>query len=77
MGPGVVAHTFSPSTQKAEAGRSLCVQGRAGLQSEFQDGRGYTCLRRRKNLDMVVHTYNPGPWEMEEDQEFKVTLPTS
>ena len=32
---GVVAHTFNPSSQEAEAGGSLLVQGQPGLQSEF------------------------------------------
>ena len=33
----VVAHTFNPSIQEAEAGRSLWVRSQPGLQSEFQD----------------------------------------
>jgi hypothetical protein len=39
--PGVVAHTFNPSTREAEAGRFLSW-GQPGLQSEFQDSQGYT-----------------------------------
>jgi hypothetical protein len=38
----VVAHAFNPNTWKAEAGRSLNVQGQPGLQSEFQDFQGDT-----------------------------------
>jgi hypothetical protein len=38
---GVVAHTFNPSTQEAEAGGFLSP-GQPGLQSEFQDSQGYT-----------------------------------
>jgi hypothetical protein len=37
----VVADTFNPSTQEAEAGRSLWVQSQPGLQSEFQDSQGF------------------------------------
>jgi hypothetical protein len=33
----IVVHTFNPSTQEAEAGRSL--KFKAGLQSEFQDNQ--------------------------------------
>lgn len=32
--PGVVVHVFKPSTKGAEAGRSLQVLGKLGLQSE-------------------------------------------
>jgi hypothetical protein len=45
----VVAHTFNPSTQEAEAGGFLSL--RPGLQSEFQDSQGYTekpCLEKQK-----------------------------
>ena len=38
----VVACSFNPSTWKAEAGRSLRVQGQPGLQSEFQYSQRYT-----------------------------------
>jgi hypothetical protein len=43
---GVVAHTINPSTWEPEAGRFL--SSRPGVQSEFQDSRGYTekpCLK--------------------------------
>jgi hypothetical protein len=33
----VMAHTFHPSTQETEEGKSLWVQGLPGLQSKFQD----------------------------------------
>jgi hypothetical protein len=36
----VVAHTFNPSTQEAEAGGSLSSRP-IGLQSEFQDSQGF------------------------------------
>ena len=35
----VVAHAFNPSTRKAEAGRSLWLQGQPGLNSGFQDSQ--------------------------------------
>jgi hypothetical protein len=47
----VEAHTFNPSTQEAETGRSLWVQGQRGLPSEFQNKQpGYTekpCLKKQ------------------------------
>ena len=39
-GLGMVVKSFNPSTQEAEAGGSLWVQGQPGLQSEFQDSQG-------------------------------------
>jgi hypothetical protein len=41
MGPGVVAHTFNPSTREAEAGGFLSSRP-AWSKSEFQDSQGYT-----------------------------------
>jgi len=35
-----VAHDFNPTTQKAEAGNNLWVQGQPGLQSKIQDSQG-------------------------------------
>ena len=43
-----VVHAFTPTTREAEAGESLGVQGQPGLQSEFQDSKGYTEKRSRK-----------------------------
>lgn len=37
----MMTHHFSPSTQEAEASRSLQVQGQPGLHREFQDSQGY------------------------------------
>jgi hypothetical protein len=52
MMPGVVAHTFNPSTREAEAGQvDFWVRGQPGLQSEFQDSQGNTektCLEKPK-----------------------------
>ena len=45
-------YSFNPSTQEAEAGRSLQIPGLAGLQTEFQDSQGYTekpCPEKKKN----------------------------
>jgi hypothetical protein len=42
----MVAHTFNPSTGKAEAGGFL---SQPGLQSKFQESQGYTekpCLKK-------------------------------
>jgi hypothetical protein len=36
-----VTQAFSPNTQEAEAGRSLCSQVQPGLQIKFQDSQGY------------------------------------
>ena len=46
-GWAVVAHTFSPSTQR----QSQAVGGQPGLQSKFQDSQGYTekpCIQKSK-----------------------------
>jgi hypothetical protein len=46
----VVADTFNPSTQEAEAGEFLSSRP-AGLQSEFQDSQGYPekpCIKKPK-----------------------------
>ena len=48
--PGMVAHTFNPNTQKAEAGECLSW-GQPGLQNEFQDRQSYTekpCLKTKQ-----------------------------
>jgi hypothetical protein len=44
----VQKHTFDPSTQEAETGELLWVQGQPGLQNELQNNPGYTekpCLK--------------------------------
>jgi hypothetical protein len=46
----VVAHAFNPSTWEAEAGEFLSSKP-PGLQSEFQDSRGYAekpCLENKQ-----------------------------
>ena len=52
------AHAFNPSTREAEADGYLDVQDQSGLQSEFQDSRGYTvrlCLKQ--NTKGEIKTY--------------------
>ena len=54
----MVAHTFNPSTQEVEAGRSLWVQGQPGLQSELQDSQDYTVkpyLEKQKQNKTHTH----------------------
>jgi hypothetical protein len=50
---GMVVHTFNPSSQKAEAGRSLSLRPDwSSLQSQFQDSQGFTenpCLKKKNN----------------------------
>jgi hypothetical protein len=50
--PGVVVHTFNPSTWEVEAGGFLSSRKfEPSLQSEFQDSQGYTekpCLKKPK-----------------------------
>jgi hypothetical protein len=58
----VVEHAFNPSTWEAEVGRSLCVRGQPGLQSEFQDSQGYTmkpCLKKTNKTQkwMITVSY--------------------
>ena len=46
----MVVHAFNPSTWEAEA-VDFWVRGQPGLQSEFQDSKGYTektCLEKNK-----------------------------
>jgi hypothetical protein len=45
----VVAHTFDPSTQEAEAkAGGIFVSGNPGLQSKFQDSQGCVTHLRKK-----------------------------
>ena len=41
----MVTHTFNPSTQEAETGRSLCIREQPGLQSKFTEKH---CLEKQK-----------------------------
>jgi hypothetical protein len=57
--PGVVAHTFNPSTWEAEVGENFWVRGQPGLQSEFQDSQDYTekpCLEKTKTKTKKADT---------------------
>jgi hypothetical protein len=40
--PGVVAHTFNPSTWERQRQGNFSVRGQPGPQSKFQDSQGYT-----------------------------------
>ena len=45
---------LNPNTWEAQAGRSLCIQGQTGLQSECQDNQRYTeitCLKKPKIIN--------------------------
>jgi ABC-type oligopeptide transport system substrate-binding subunit len=52
----VVAHTFNPITQEAGAGGSLAVPSQPGLQSESQDGWGYTETLSQKSKQVNKQT---------------------
>lgn len=43
--PGVMGHTFSPSTGNVEAGRSLSRWDQSGLYSELQISQNYIVRR--------------------------------
>jgi hypothetical protein len=48
----MLLYTFKPSTQEAEAGRSLWVQSQPGLYSKFETIQDYVsrpCLKQNKN----------------------------
>ena len=52
----VVAHTFNPITQEAEAGGSLELKVSLILQSKFQDSQGYTekpCLKTTMTITTI------------------------
>jgi hypothetical protein len=60
--PGVVAHTFNPSTWEAEAGLSSSLV-QPGLQRELQDSQGYTekpCLKQKFRSKTCSHKLNVG-----------------
>ena len=48
-------HAFNPSTQETEAGRSLLIQGKPGLQSETRTARA---LLHRETLVLKNKTKN-------------------
>jgi hypothetical protein len=53
----MVVHTFDPSAQEAEAGRSLCTGGQPGPQSEFQDSQGYLEENYQKQQQQFKESY--------------------
>jgi hypothetical protein len=66
----MVAHAFNPSTQKAEIGESLSVQGQPDQQREFQHTHSYTvrpCLNKNICISqaVVAHAFNPSTLEAE------------
>ena len=57
-GQSVVVYTFNLSTQEAEAGGSLWVQGLPNLQSEFQESQGYPekpCFKKKKTKPKLIN----------------------
>lgn len=51
----VLALAFNPSTEEAEAGGPLRVQGQTGLQREFQPGLEKLCLEKQNNNNKEPH----------------------
>jgi hypothetical protein len=52
--PGVVLHAFNSSTQEAEAGRSLWVQGLPGTHSETQTNHKTNCSQPKDVVDTNI-----------------------
>ena len=53
----MVAHAFKPSTQEAEAGKSLWIQGQSDQQSKFQD-RLQSYKNKTKNKPVLENNNN-------------------
>ena len=54
----MVAQEFNPSTLKAEAGRSLSIQGQPGLHSKFQDGLQKKSSKNQKSKQQQTQKQN-------------------
>ena len=68
----MVAHSFDPSTQEAEAGRSLWVQGQPDLQIQFLDSHVYTkksCLEKPKNV-----SFSGGTLELNNISDYTINV---
>jgi hypothetical protein len=55
--PGVVAHTFNPSTREAEAGGFLSLRPALST-NEFQDSQGYTEKHVHVNVYISSSAYS-------------------
>ena len=56
----MVAHSFDPNTQDAEAGRSLFIRDQPGLHAQFHNSQGYIVKAYLKNKNpkaRLFHAY--------------------
>lgn len=49
---GILAHSFNPGTQEAEAGRFLSLAGHPGPDSKLKDSQGFIKRPSHKNKEI-------------------------